>query len=169
MEDLKQTARDIFTEALTDCSIPRALDRIGRIESGANGRQLLIGDEPPISLHRLKHLRIVAIGKAAGPMLEALLARLPLPPSCDLAGVLIAPQRPADLPASIRFFPGGHPLPNEASFAGAAAALETLCTVASSPPEEALGLFLISGGASAMMELPLSGYDKSGPSLSLAD
>ncbi|HWG18551.1 MAG TPA: DUF4147 domain-containing protein [Acidobacteriaceae bacterium] len=169
MEDLKQTARDIFTEALTDCSIPRALDRIGRIESGASGRQLLIGDEPPISLDRLKHLRIVAIGKAAGSMLEALLERVALPPSCDLAGVLIAPEALASLPPSIRFFPGGHPLPNEASFAGAAAALETLRTVGHFSPEEALCLFLISGGASAMMEIPLSGYGKAAPPISLAD
>jgi glycerate 2-kinase len=169
MEDLKQTAGGIFSQALADCSIPRAFDRMLRTESKARGQQLLFGDEPAIALDRLKRLRIVAIGKAAAPMLEALLARLPLPPSCDLAGVLIAPQRPADLPASIQFFPGGHPLPNEASFAGAAAALETLRMVANSSPEESLCLFLISGGASAMMELPLNGYDKSAPSISLAD
>ena len=169
MEDLKQTARNIFVQDLSDCSIPRAFDRTLRIESSARGQQLLVGEEPPIALDRLKHLRIVAIGKAAAPMLEALLSRVPLPPSCDLAGVLIAPQRPVDLLASIQFFPGGHPLPNEASFSGAAAALETLRTVANSSPEEALGLFLISGGASAMMELPLSDYDKSASSLSLVD
>jgi glycerate 2-kinase len=169
MEDLKQTARNIFTQALSDCSIPRALDRMLRIESSARGQQLLVGEEPPIALDRLKHLRVVAIGKAAAPMLEALLARLPAPPSYNLAGVLITQQPLANLPPSIQFFAGGHPLPNDASFAGAAAALETLRTIADASPEEALCLFLISGGASAMMELPLRGYDKSAPSISLAD
>jgi glycerate 2-kinase len=163
MKDLKQTARDIFTQALSGCSIPRAFDRTLRIEPGPHGPQLCIENYPPILLERLKRLRLIAIGKAAAPMLEALLARLPLPPACDLAGVLIAPRLPADLPPGIEFFSGGHPLPNEASFAGASAALEILRAVANSSPEDALCVFLISGGASAMMELPLDA------SISLAD
>ncbi len=96
-------------------------------------------------------------------MLEALLARLPLPPAVHLSGILIAPCRPETLPGSIQFFAGGHPLPNEASFAGASAVLAMLREVAASPADEALALFLISGGASAMMELPLD------PAISLAD
>jgi len=162
MEDLKQLACNIFTQALADCSIPHAFDRALRIENN----QLLVDGEPPIHLDRLKRIRIVAAGKAAAPMLEALLARLALPPSCSLAGVLIAPQRPQNLPASIDFFAGGHPSPNEASFAGASAALSMLRAVADSSADDTLCLFLISGGASSMMELPL---DLSAPSISLAD
>lgn len=163
MEDLKQIARDIFTQALAECSIPRALGRILHIEPSPRGPLLLVEDEAPIVLSDLKRVRIVAAGKAAAPMLEALLAPLPLAESCDLSGVLIAPRQPENLPACIQFFAGGHPLPNEASFAGARAALTSLREIADSPAEDALALFLISGGASAMMDLPLE------PSISLTD
>ncbi|HWB32576.1 MAG TPA: DUF4147 domain-containing protein [Acidobacteriaceae bacterium] len=151
MEDLKQLVRDIFTHALADCSIPHAFDRVLHLEQA----HLLVADLPPIALDRLKHLRIVAAGKAAAPMLEALLDRLPLPADCDLSGVLIAPTQPRTLPVSIRYFPGGHPSPNQPSFDGASAALTAVREIADLPPDEALCLFLISGGASSMMELPL--------------
>lgn len=163
LRNLKQTARTIFAQALADCSISHALDRILRIDSRADGTHLLVEGLPAISLSALKHLRVIAIGKAAAPMLEALLARLPCPPTCDLAGVLVAPERPANLPGVIQYFAGGHPSPNRASFDGAAAALSMLHAIADLPPEETLCLFLISGGASAMVERPLD------PSISLDD
>jgi len=103
----------------------------------------------------LKRVRILSTGKAAAAMLDALLARLPLPAGCDLQGVLIAGERPQELLPTIQFFAGGHPSPNEASFAGAAAALAMLQELGESSAEDTLCIFLISGGASAMMELPL--------------
>ena len=96
-------------------------------------------------------------------MLVALLARLQLPAACELQGVLIAGERPRDLPAGFQCFAGGHPVPNEASFAGASAALFMLRELGDASPEHTLCIFLISGGASAMMELPLDA------SVSLAD
>jgi glycerate 2-kinase len=158
--NLKELARSIFDQALAECSIERSLDRTMRII--ANTRLTLNGEDIVV-LDRLKQVRVVSIGKAAGPMLTALLARLPLPPNCDLQGVLIAVDPPQNLPSTIQFFPGGHPTPNEASFAGARAALSILQSVSNSSPEETLCIFLISGGASAMMELPLD------PAISLAD
>jgi hydroxypyruvate reductase len=71
-----------------------------------------------------------------------------------LQGVLIAPERPVNLPATIQYFCGGHPVPNEASFAGARAALAMLHSLGDAP-DDTLCIFLLSGGASAMMELPL--------------
>jgi hydroxypyruvate reductase len=75
--------------------------------------------------------------------------------------VLIAPERPADLPAGIEFFAGGHPFPSPESFAGARAALALVREA--SAQEGTFCFFLISGGASAMMELPLE------PSITLED
>jgi len=156
VSDLKQLARDIFAGALADCSIERSFDRMLQIE----GHRLFLDGRDIVDLDRLKRVRILSIGKAAAPMLQALLSRFPLPPSCDLKGVLIASgQRPQSLPATIKFFLGGHPYPNEASFAGATAALSMLQDSA----EDTLCIFLISGGASAMMELPLD------PAISLED
>lgn len=161
--DLKSIARDIFAQALADCSIDRAFDRKLRIITVAHGARLIVDGKEVASLDRLKRLRIISIGKAAAAMLTSLLTRLPLPPSCDVQGVLIAASRPETLPATIQFFRGGHPSPNQVSFAGAAAALAMMQSVNSDSPGDTLCIFLISGGASAMMELPLD------PSISLAD
>jgi hydroxypyruvate reductase len=153
---LKELARSIFDQVLADCSIERSFGRIMHIDADARGARLVLGADDIVALDRLKRVRILSIGKAAAPMLHALLSRLPLPPSCDLQGVLIAPgERPPNLPATIQFFAGGHPYPNAASFAGASAALSMLNALSSDSAEGALCVFLISGGASAMMELPL--------------
>jgi hydroxypyruvate reductase len=161
--DLKDVARQIFLEALADCSIDRSFDRMFRTNSDGRGTHLVLDGEEILTLDRLQRVRIVSVGKAAAAMLTSLLARLPLPPTCDVQGVLIATSRPQNLPATIQFFPGGHPVPNEASFAGAAASLAMMKALGDAPADNAVCIFLVSGGASAMMELPLD------PSISLAD
>jgi hydroxypyruvate reductase len=140
---------------LEDCSIERAFDRKLHVVVDAEGARLLVEGGEAIALDRLRRVRVISAGKAAAAMLNALLARLRLPTSCELQGVLIAAERPANLPATIQFFPGGHPVPNEASFAGARAALAMLQAMGDASPDATLCIFLISGGASAMMELPL--------------
>jgi hydroxypyruvate reductase len=167
--NLKEIARTLFEQALDECSIERAFERKLRVADAVGVRLLVEGGEA-IALDRLRRVRVVSAGKAAAAMLNALLARLRLPASCELQGVLIAAERPANLPAAIQYFCGGHPAPNEASFAGARAALAMLhalgeCTAHSNSsrddsaqnftPDETLCIFLLSGGASAMMELPL--------------
>ncbi len=51
---------------------------------------------------------------------------LPVTPAIDLAGVLIAPDQPVELPKEFAFYRGGHPLPDEEPFAAARAALDLL-------------------------------------------
>jgi hydroxypyruvate reductase len=159
---LNQLARTIFGQALADCSIERAFEQKMKVVTAVDGRKKLLFGENVVDLAHVKHVRIVAIGKASRTMLEAL---LPLPAHCDLAGVLIAPAPPKELPPEFEFFAGGHPVPDEASFAGARAVLSMLQELPESVSgaKETLCLFLISGGASAMMELPLD------PVISLTD
>ncbi len=162
MVTLTETARIIFTRALADCSAEAAVARHVAVHSG----MLHINGEV-IALRELNQIRIVAAGKAATPMLRAVLRQLPRPLPCDVGGVLIAPAAPPRLPAEFaddRFlcYAGGHPTPNAASRAGAAAALDTV-RAAALEPAQTLCLFLISGGASSMMELPLD------PTISLTD
>ncbi|HYY41192.1 MAG TPA: DUF4147 domain-containing protein, partial [Pyrinomonadaceae bacterium] len=87
-------------------------------------------------------------GKAAGAMASALDdvlgARL-------RRGVVSAPPLSVPLPARWQVFAGGHPLPNEASLAAGRAARALL---RQADRADALVLFLISGGGSAMLELP---------------
>jgi hydroxypyruvate reductase len=157
---LKEIARSLFAQALAECSIERAFDRKLRVVDDAAGTRLVVEGCEAIALDRLRRVRVVSAGKAAAAMLSALLTRLRLPNSCELQGVLIAAERPANLPATVQYFCGGHPLPNEASFAGAKAALAMLHALEEGPAQnfaldETLCIFLLSGGASAMMELPL--------------
>lgn len=159
---LSKAARAIFQQSLLDCSIERAFTERINVQTAGSSAQALIG-EHRIDFSTLKHVRIVAAGKAARRMLVALLNRLPLLAEFDLRGVLIAPDAP-ELPPGIEYYPGGHPFPNEASFAGARAVLKQLRSLpADAGADNSLCLFLISGGASAMMELPLD------PSISLED
>jgi len=143
---LTDTARTIFQRAMADCNVERAMAR----HVSARNAHLNIDDED-IDLGSMHRIRIASVGKAAHTMLPALWKYLPHE---DVAGVLIAPQPPSPMPDGFQYFCGGHPVPNEASFAGARAALAT-ARAAAEDPEHTLCLFLISGGASAMMELPL--------------
>ncbi len=158
-------ARRIFDQALSECSIDRAFQQKMRVEISAHGTKMLVLGDSVVDLARVTQVRVVAMGKAARTLLEALLPRLQLPASCDVQGVLIAPAPPAQLPRGFQFFAGGHPLPNEASFASARAVLSLLNALPKGKPNipHTLCLFLISGGASAMTELPLD------PGISLAD
>lgn len=156
---LRDVARAIFTDALAACSVEAAFSRkLSTPTIDGTRRLAFTGDSAPeiLSLDHVQQVRIIAFGKASAEMLRALLARIPLPSVCSVEGVLIARHRPADLPAGFRYFAGGHPLPNEASFDGARAALDLLQRPSPTLTEDqTLCLFLISGGASAMMELPL--------------
>lgn len=152
---LRETARTIFLNALADCNIEDSFrDKVKGAADGTNASRLVFG-EHLVDFSRLRYLRVIAVGKAAVPMLNALLARLPTLPGCEVSGVLITPSAPS-VPAGFEHFAGGHPFPNAASFAGARSALALLeCFPADASEENALVIFLISGGASAMMELPL--------------
>lgn len=160
---LSSIGRAIFEGALTDCGIERAFaERVQTLDRAGTSSHLLFGNHL-VDFDRLRYLRVIAAGKAGHPMLAALMARLPRLPHVDVRGILIARDAPV-LPAGFAFYPGGHPFPNAASFAGAGAALLMLQTLPpDASPENCLCLFLISGGSSSMMELPLV------PNISLED
>jgi glycerate 2-kinase len=139
MEDGLRTmhdeARSIFHHAVRSSSIAAAFDRRFR-------------DMRSIPLAQYERIYAVALGKAALPMLETLHARLPR----SLAGgVCCAPVLPSERISGVEYYAGGHPLPNQDSFSSACAALRL---VRQTSPQD-LVFFLVSGGGSAMFELPL--------------
>ena len=81
---------------------------------------------PPVeqSLEGIKRVQVIAFGKAAIPMLDALLSRLPEKLRVD--GICSSPEPPARAHKHIRYYQGSHPLPNEDSVAAAKAALDLL-------------------------------------------
>jgi hydroxypyruvate reductase len=68
-----------------------------------------------------------------------------------LRGICCSNQLPAKRNWRIRYFEGGHPVPNEDSFVAARAALAMLRKAR----KDTLIFFLISGGGSALFDLPL--------------
>jgi glycerate 2-kinase len=128
------------------------LDTILRaaIEAVDAGRlvQRALGDADIVApIQRARAIDVIAAGKAAGVMLNAFVAGSSAPIRRLLG---IGPATPAVLPEGAEWYDAGHPLPTEASVAGARRALE----VAARSTDEDLLVVLLSGGGSALMALP---------------
>ena len=150
LDTLHTTATKIFTDAVAACNIASAFDRRLRFEGDTLHRLLPDGSGPAtIKLSCYKRIFVIALGKAAGHMLDTLLDRMTR--RQGLRGICCSGQLPKDRNWRIRYFEGGHPLPNEDSFAAARATLALLRKA----KKDTLIFFLISGGGSAMFDLPL--------------
>ncbi|HEX9456197.1 MAG TPA: DUF4147 domain-containing protein [Candidatus Acidoferrum sp.] len=144
MPELKQIARRIFHETLAAIDIPAAMQRKLR-----RYRTRVVCGGATTDLGEFDKLRVVAIGKAAHAMVEGL--ALVLAPFVRFEGVVSAPT-PARKPvAGMKYFVAGHPLPNAESWKAA----EEILALLKKCDEKTLLFFLLSGGGSALVELPL--------------
>jgi glycerate 2-kinase len=158
LDSLHARATEFFTGALEACSIESAFDRRLRFDGDTLIRLIPDGSGPDsINLSQFKRIFVIALGKAAGPMLEILLDRMNR--RKGLRGICCTKYPPKKRNWRFRYFEGGHPLPNEESFAAARASLAML----KKARRDTLVFFLISGGGSAMFDLPLD------PQISLND
>ncbi len=158
LETLHTTATEIFNGALAGCNIETAFDRRVRFEGNVLHRLLPDGSGPEkIDLAAFKRIYVIALGKAADPMLDVLLRRMKR--RQGLRGICCTNQQSRRRNWRFRYFEGGHPLPNEDSFAAARATLALL----KKARKDTLIFFLISGGGSALFDLPLD------PEISLED
>jgi glycerate 2-kinase len=144
MADLKQLARRIFHETLAAIDIPATMQRKLRRE----GSRLHCG-RPVVDLDAFDTVRVIAIGKAAHAMVDGLASLLPS--GLVFEGVVSAPTAPARATSGMQYFLAGHPVPNVESWKAAEAILALLKTC----DERTLVFFLLSGGGSALIELPL--------------
>src|SRR5579863_3299199 len=150
LDALHSTATEIFTGALKACNIASAFDRRLRFEGHTLQRLMHDGSGPAtIDLSSYKRIFVITIGKAAAPMLDTLLDRMKR--RKGLRGICCTNQLPKERNWRIRYFEGGHPLPNEDSFAAA----KTTLALLKKARKDTLIFFLISGGASALFDLPL--------------
>lgn len=157
-EALHATATNIFKGALDACSISSAFDRRIHFDGDTMHRLVPDGSGPEdIQLSNYKRIYVIAMGKVAGPMLEVLLSRMKR--RKGMRGIYCSNQLPKKRNWRFRYFEGGHPVPNEESFAAARATLSLL----KKAKKDTLIFFLISGGGSAMFDLPLD------PHISLDD
>jgi glycerate 2-kinase len=161
-QSLHKDARAIFAHALEACRIDRVFGERVRCE----GATLVVEHspliQPPIPAIRIdlssyRRTLIIALGKAAVPMTESLLGILPR--KLRVRGICSAPAKPARRDWRIRYYAGGHPLPNQDSFRAARSALRLLHRAS----DNTFVIYLISGGGSTLFDLPLD------PDITLAD
>lgn len=139
---MRATARDIFLHALAECSIPAAFQRHVNYDRG-----VLRICEDLYDLNAYNRVLVVAFGKAAHPMAEALQNEIGAG-ATGMVASSVAP--PAQLPG-MRYFQGGHPLPNAESLRAADAILRAL----HARTARSLVLYLVSGGGSSIVERPV--------------
>ncbi len=141
MKKLVEDARAIVSETLQQVDVGSVVAR----HVVRDGDVLSFGKQS-VPVHELDQVVVVAVGKAALPMFEAAKDSLQGVP---IRAVVVTNQVATIDGATV--LPGSHPLPDAASFAAAEAVLALLREVTS----RTVVLFLISGGASAMLEKPL--------------
>jgi len=140
--EMRATARDLFLHALAETSIAKAFER-----HLSYSRGILRVCDDLYDLGAYNRIFVLAFGKAAHTMLEALAAQV----GPGLSGIVAAPTEPdAQLP-NFRYYRGGHPLPNAESLRAGEAALKAMHALTA----KSLAMYLISGGGSAVIEKPI--------------
>jgi glycerate 2-kinase len=140
--EMRQTARDIFQQALAGASIGNAFSRHVHCERG-----VLRVREDLYDLHSYSRVLAVSLGKAAHTMVEALAGQV----GSALEGIVASSVQPSAQIRGFRYFRGGHPTPTAESIQAASAILKALQGL----PASALVIFLLSGGGSSIVEKPI--------------
>ncbi|MGH9555905.1 MAG: glycerate-2-kinase family protein, partial [Terriglobales bacterium] len=140
--EMRAAARSLFRDVLGECSIARAFERQVEYRRGV----LRIADDLH-SLDAYRRVLVLSMGKAAHAMVEALAREM----GGRMEGIVAGASDPPSQIAGFRYFRGGHPLPNAESVAAASAMLRAL----EAQKADALVLYMISGGASALVEKPI--------------
>jgi hydroxypyruvate reductase len=139
---MREVARDIFSAALRNASIPNAFARHVNCERG-----VLRICEDLYDLDSYSRVLVVSIGKAAHTMAAALEAQV----GSRLEGIVASSVDPTTQIRGIRYFRGGHPTPTTESIHAAEAILKSLSAL----NQASLVIFLLSGGGSAIVEKPI--------------
>jgi len=139
---MRDAARSIFMEALSQASIQTGFNRHVQCERG-----ILRVCEDLYDLHSYSRVLAISLGKAGHTMVEALTAQVG-----SLAhGIVATPVLPHSQVPGFRYFEGGHPTPNAESIQAAGAMLRAV----EAQPASALVIFMISGGGSSIVEKPI--------------
>ena len=136
---MRDSARSIFTEALSQASIQSGFGRHVQCERG-----ILRVREDLYDLNSYSHVLVISLGKAGHTMAEALVAQV----GSLAQGIIAIPVLPDVQVHGFRYFRGGHPTPNAESILAAGAMLRAV----EAQPASALVIFMLSGGGSSIVE-----------------
>jgi glycerate 2-kinase len=149
MAELKLLARGIFQQTISAIDIPLAIERKLRREG-----TVLCFDGATVDLRAFRSVRVIGIGKAAHAMVEGFAGLLGA--ASAFKGVVSAPTPPLYAVEGIAYFVGGHPMPDGES----SKAAEAILSLLKECDEKTVVFFLLSGGGSALVELPLDSAQK---------
>jgi glycerate 2-kinase len=144
MPDLKQSALRIFHQTLAAIDIPLAMRR----KLARAGSRIFVNGAP-FDLAAFERICAISIGKASLATARGL-AEL-LSPDFRAEGIVVAPTAASGLPEGFREMVAGHPVPDKGSFAAG----QTILDLLAATNRQTLVFFLLSGGGSALVELPL--------------
>jgi glycerate 2-kinase len=142
--NLRTIAEQIFHRTLAAIDV----ERVVRAHLHLSG-ELLEVEEERCDLAGFRHILVIAVGKAGLPMSRAVEAVLG---ERITGGLVVTNAIIGRTPDRLRVMVGGHPLPNQGSVDAAKTAVRLL---RDADGEDALVLFLISGGGSALFETPI--------------
>jgi len=140
---MREIALIAFRDALALATVEAAFARHVRYENGA-----LRICEDLYPLGSSERVSIVSIGKAAHSMLDALVSQI----GENYGGIVVASVEPSHQHHNFRYFLGGHPTPTAESLRAGRAIRGYL----EHQTQNSLVIYLLSGGGSAMVELPVS-------------
>lgn len=144
MADLKQAALKIFHQTIAAIDIPLSMRR----KLGRAGSHIFVNGAA-LDLAPFERICAIAIGKASVAMACGLAEVLS--PNFHAEGIVVAPTAASGLPEGFQSIVAGHPVPDKESFAAGKAILNLLAGAS----QHTLVFFLLSGGGSALVELPL--------------
>jgi len=139
---MRTALRDLFLQVLAQCTVPAAFARHVQYERGV---LRIAEDLYPIGDY--DRLLVVAAGKAAHLMVDALVAQL----GERAQGIVVGVNDPLSQHHGFRYFTGGHPLPTAESLRAGRALLRYV----QNQPQRSLVIFMLSGGSSAAVEAPI--------------
>ena len=142
LRGMRDTARQIFSEALRNASISSGFSRHVHCERG-----LLRICEDLYHLDSYNRVFVVSMGKAAHTMAAALEDQV----GSRLEGIVASSVEETSQVHGFRYFHGGHPTPTAESIHAAQAILKSLDSLDSA----SLVIFMISGGGSSIVEKPI--------------
>ena len=144
VSDLKQHAREIFQETLAGIDIRSAM----RQKLACAGSRIDFEGEI-IDLAGYERILAIAVGKASVAMARGFAELF----GRDFAfeGILVAPHESVAEVAGFRAMAAGHPIPDEGSIDAARALMDLL----SGCDSRTVIFFLLSGGGSSLIEVPL--------------
>ena len=140
--EMRDTARSIFLDALSQASIAKGFDRHVQYERG-----ILRIREDLYDLGSYSSVLAVSFGKAAHSMVEALGSEV----GSTVEGIVASPVIPESQVRGYRYFHAGHLMSTDESMRAASAILRAV----EAQPATGLVIFMISGGGSSIVEKPI--------------